>query len=180
MLRTSQPSILTIRSFFADVRFAHRSDQSNPRCSSFPESRTLAVQNVDAMKLGTDPMVDVVIASSDAQNGDGQKKNFCTRHSSWSWGGRSGTILMEPRADDDFEEYVESTVDNEADSSCLNSASITTSRYYGTYSANMDTVTLTDSLGCTTILLERVMPETTEWALRARAAAAVGAALEEA
>ena len=78
---------------------------SNAKCGSFPDFRTLAVQNVDATKLGDDPLVDVVIASSDAQNDDNKKKDFCTRHSSWSWSGRggsSGMLSMEPRADEDF------------------------------------------------------------------------------
>ena len=145
-----------------------KSDKSNPRCGAFPEFRTMAVQNVDATKLGDDPLVDVVIASSDAQNVDGKRRDFCTRHSSWSWGGRSGSLLMQPRSDEDFEEYVEHTADSDGDSSCLNSASITGSMYYGTYTKNMETVSLTDSLGCTTIQLERIMPATTEWHLKKR------------
>ncbi|GMH71374.1 hypothetical protein TrST_g3339 [Triparma strigata] len=141
---------------------------SNPKCSSFPEYRTLAVQNVDATKIGSDPIIDVVIASSDSQNYDDRKKDFCTRHTIWSWGGRGGMIMMEPRSDDDFEEYVDHTVEDSSDSSCLNEASISTSRYYGTYTSDMARVELTDSLGCTTIVLERVMEGTTQWALEER------------
>ena len=79
-------------------------------------------------------------------------------------------VTLEPRSDPDFKEYAESTVDDEVYSSC-HSVSITSSMYYGTRSANMYTVTLFDSLGCTTIVLNRVMPKTTDWLLREKRSA---------
>jgi hypothetical protein len=156
---------------------------SNPKCALFPESRALVVQNLNAVIMG-DPMIDVTMVSSDISNAELLNegvKDFCCIHSAWSFRlAEGGATFLELKSTSGIEDYNERTAQNEADSTCFNTARISASHYYiGTYSENAMSISLTDTLGCASMTLNRVTPGTTGWFLHERLQARKAKKIEE-
>ncbi|GMH82090.1 hypothetical protein TrST_g9741 [Triparma strigata] len=155
-------------------------DYHRSSCDNFPEFRTLTLQNIGVTKTGSGDMIDLVVVSSDAQDASTSasgNSDYCTQYSSWilSCYGEArygGSFIFKPiETPNNLVDYVGFTAmdsygnPNPDDSSCLNSASIRAG-YSGDFSANYETLTMFDSLGCSKIELHRVHEDTTEWKIR--------------